>query len=156
MQARARQLLYEHAPEQANKLAKVKVGLFLECIVKDNRFATLVNEIRAHEAWSKELTKRRDPSAHRIPLYVPPQILTPEETRTYHKFIADYSEGMAMLDFEAAEGALDGTESLGHFVPHFLHDADDGPIPIYPTVPDDVAHALQLLDAVGAFLEANT
>jgi hypothetical protein len=147
-------LLYEYAPELAIKLEAEphRVGLFQNCIVHDGRFGSLAREIQVHKEWNADMKDRRDPSAHRIPLYIPPQVLTPEEAAKYQKLVEKFSEEMAKLDLDAGNEALDEMERVGRFVPYFLHDPDDGLIPIYPTVPDDVGHVLQLLDAVDAFL----
>jgi hypothetical protein len=149
-------LLYEHAPDRAAKLiAKPqRVGLFQSCIVEDGCFGSLAREIQAHKEWNADMKDRRDPSAHRIPLYIPSQALTPEEAANYQKLGEKYSKGVGSLDFDAGNAALDEMERVGRFVPYFLHDPDDGVIRIYPTVPDDVGHVLQLMDAVDAFLVA--
>jgi hypothetical protein len=81
---------------------------------------------------------------------------------SYRNLGNDYLQAMASLNsggmvephLEAANAALDGMDRLGRFMPYFLHDPDDGLIPIHPTVPDDIAHVLQLVRAVDDFIVA--
>jgi hypothetical protein len=147
-------LLHEHAPEKTKELKPHEVGLFQNCIVKDSRFLSLVQRFSTHKSWNGDVKGRRDPSAHRMPLTIPPQVLTPEEAVRYGALGQKYSEGMKELNLDGANEALNAMEHIGSFAPYFLHDPDDGPIPIYPTLPNDVAHVIQVFNAVDTFLMA--
>jgi hypothetical protein len=144
-------LLHEHAPDKV-RLPPWKVGLFLPCM-KDPRFASLTKLIQARDAWDREVKCRRNPAAHRIPLTVPPSVLTGEEEKAmYKKLSDDYSQATSKLNFDEAEDIMRRIDGIGHFVPYFMHDPEQRLIPIYPTVADDIEHVIDLFRAIDTFL----
>jgi hypothetical protein len=145
-------LLHERAPEEAKELEPQQVGFFNPCIVRDSRFAVLAKLISEHESWHRDVKKRRDPAAHRIPLTVPPQIITPEEAALYQRLYDESQNARGRLDFAAAENAMDRMEAIGRFSPCFMHDPEEGVQFIYPTVPEDIGHVVDLFNAVEKFL----
>lgn len=144
-------LLHEHAPDKVT-LSPSKVGLFLRSIVDDDRFASLARRIKVHDAWDREVKGRRHPATHRIPLSVAPQVVTPEEAANYKKLCDDYSQALGQPDSDRAEDIMRRMGRIGRFVPYFIHDPEQGLVPIYPTVPDDIGHVIDLFAAVEAFL----
>jgi hypothetical protein len=147
-------LLHEYAPEKV-KNSKSSIGLFNPCISKDDRFKQLTSVLAPHRDWNTDLAKRRDPSAHRIPLTIPPQVLTEKEGLLFFEFLKDFEHAAQILEFSRADEAFKKTERLGRFIPYFLHDVDDGPFPIYPTLPEDVAHTVEICRDVARFLSPN-
>lgn len=145
-------LLHEHAPDRVMTLDRWKVGLFSLSIVGDGRFNSLATIIQAHRSWSQELKDRRDPAAHRIPLTVPPRSVTAPEAAVYEELYGDYLQAASDLNLDEAEASVQRMGSVGHFDPCFMHDPKEGLIPIYPTVPDDIGHVIDLFRAVEAFL----
>lgn len=144
-------LLHERAPDLTS-LAPAKVGLFLAGFTKDERFAELVSHLRVHDAWDRDLKSRRDPAAHQIPLSIPPQIVTPSEAAEFQKTYDNYWTSAAALDFDGADALMRQLEQMGRFVPCFVHDPDQAPMPIYPTISDDIAHLITIFETVEAFL----
>jgi hypothetical protein len=144
-------LLHEFAQEKL-KIHPTKISLFKPCISDDNRFDELSLALNAHREWNFDLADRRDPSAHRIPLTVPPQVLASEDRSVYAELLNEYARAVQDLDFVAADQKLKQTERMGQFYPYFIHDIDKGPFPIYPTLPEDVGHAVEICRHVGDFL----
>jgi hypothetical protein len=143
-------LLHEYAPKKV-KTRPSQIGLFNSCITKDDRFKRLSPVLKRHREWNLDLAKRRDPAAHRIPLTIPPQALTEEDRKSYVIFFKDFDRAAQDLDFARADETLKQTERIGQFFPYFIHDIDEGPIPIYPTLPEDLAHTVEICTEVGRF-----
>jgi hypothetical protein len=91
-------LLHECAPDKL-KINRAKIGLFNSCIIQDVRFDQLSAALDAHRDWNRDLADRRDPSAHRIPLTIPPQVLKPEDAPAYAQLINDAMRAAGNLDF---------------------------------------------------------
>lgn len=116
--------------------------------------------IDPYRTWAMDLADRRNPAAHRIPLSVPPSILDRttggEFQRAYQRFEEAQSAAIAACraghypeaEFAAARAAFEATESIGVFVPVFVHHPKDGHTPIYPTVPTDVGKLLGLSTSI--------
>lgn len=146
-------LLHESAPDKLKTLRESNIELFRSCIVKDVRFAGLHEVLGAHAAWNIDLKGRRDPSAHRIPLTIPPQFVTGGEARAYRQLEQDYQQAIAARNYEDADRVMEDQGSVGRFFAYFVHDPNEGLIPIYPTTPDDVGHTIELFRAVEAFIK---
>ncbi len=146
-------LLHEFAQEKL-KIHPTKIGLFKSCITDDNRFDGLSLALNAHREWNFDLADRRDPSAHRIPLTIPPQVLSPKDSSAYAQLLNEYVRATQDLDFAVAEQKLKQIERIGQFYPYFIHDIDRGPFPIYPTLPEDVAHVVEICRDVGSLFSA--
>lgn len=67
--------------------------------------------------WSKEVRELRDPVAHRIPLYVPPGVITTEEDQERVERL--YQEANALFECSDLQGGL-AKEREGHAVGEFL------------------------------------
>ena len=72
------------------KLPPMKIGLFQRCILEDSQFAQLTPSIVAQADWNSDLKNRRDPVAHRIPLAIPPQVLTPAQSSEYQRLSEEH------------------------------------------------------------------
>lgn len=127
----------------ANKKQRKKVGLFNSTIAQ-----VLTTEQRSaldgYKAWGIDLGNKRHPSAHRIPLSIPPAILTPEEEKTRSDYFEEFwaLSGAGALD--EAQASLDKMDTVGSFTPFFMHHPNEALIPIYPTIPDDLAHLIAI------------
>jgi len=149
-------LLHEYAPDAMAKLRPYQIGLFQKVLEGYDQFDLLVASLAEHEEWNADLKNRRNPSAHRIPLYVPPQVVTPEQAEKINGLWDEHSERMQKLDIDDAGAALQKMESIGIFVPYFAHEPDAGAFPLYPTVSDDLGHALEVFELVRAFMAENS
>jgi hypothetical protein len=136
--------LYEKEPALIEQLSRFEVWLFSDKIRKKSGFATFWKEIDAHLPWANEIKERRDPVAHRIPLSIPPTALTPEEYAQYSELARDHMRHAIEQNFQASEEAFQRMHEIGRFVPFFLHHPGCRLVPIYPTVPMDMAHLIRL------------
>lgn len=55
---------------------RMQIGLFKPALAKDPALSSLMSEVRAFAQWEKEVKERRNPAAHRMPLYVPSAALS--------------------------------------------------------------------------------
>ena len=150
-------LTYERQPELAEKISRKSVGLFSKKFRKEfNAFFEVEKEIRVHDLWQREVMERRDPVAHRIPLYVPPSIVTQDEANTYSAAYNRFTENLNSLKLDDADMALSQMDSIGTFCPWFIHHPEEPPTPIYPTVPEDLSHLIRIGDAIANCLLGKT
>ena len=110
--------------------------------------ATIEADINTHRDWNADVKARRDPVAHRIPLYVPPAVIAEEEEATYSALSQQHLDLAVAHDFEGSQAAVAKLDTLGKFRPVFMHDPAEGTIPIYPTVPTDMAHIIRISHTV--------
>jgi hypothetical protein len=147
-------LMYERQPDLEKELRRTDFDLFSpKYRTKLRAFAEIEAAVIVHDEWNKDVKKRRDPVAHRIPLYLPPAILTPEEVARARE-LNTLQESKALAgQREEADRLFDQMNRIGKFFPFFMHHPDEQPIPIYPTIPNDVGHVIRLALAVeGALL----
>jgi hypothetical protein len=97
-----------------------------------------------------DLKSSRDPSAHRIPLYVPPAALTAEQITRHEQIWQERSDAIRKGEFERAEKLAKEQSMLGTFTPHFIHDPDKGSDPIYRSVPTDIGKMITIGRAINA------
>jgi hypothetical protein len=143
-------LAAEFGSGDAEKLAPMSVYLFGRDFLKDNDLMEFADFLRTFTDWSRELKERRDPSAHRIPLSVPPAILDKAAQEEYARLQVKYDEVLKaayamhgdheqrLKLFQEAGEISDAQSRIGTFKPLFGHDPTEGYMPIYPTVPDDI------------------
>lgn len=142
-------ILHERHPDIAGDVSPHDIGLFSPRFrAKCPCFAEMQQEIDAHAAWNTDLKARRDPVAHRIPLYIPHAQITDAEKATYQRLFERYIAEAGEQKFEEADSTFAQLHQVGRFVPYFLHHPGDGPIPLYPTVPSDMAHVIQIANTV--------
>ncbi len=147
-------LIWEKRDGIADKISGSKVGLFFDCIKKDSVFSELWRDLSPYEKWATELKKLRDPVAHRIPLGIVPSILTEEEGEKYSQYYLEANEAASHLDFDKADDLHDKMSKIGKFVPLMVHDYDEGTIPVYPTITDDIEKFTKVGQLVLSYLSA--
>ena len=144
-------LNHETQPELV--LGRMKTDLFSPVFRKELRaYEALAPVISKHDAWNTEVKSRRDPVAHRIPLYLPPAILTPAEGERYRELNSIQIEKTLQGKREEAEEAKAKSERLGKFYPYFLHHPGEPAFPLYPTIPTDIGNVVRILRAVSTAL----
>jgi hypothetical protein len=142
-------LLYERQPELEGTIHRNDVGLFSQKFRRQfAAFSEIEDEITVHDVWNEEVKKRRDPVAHRIPLYVPPAVITQEEAKTYQALNNRFNDKLNSLKLDEADLAFDAMNTIGTFFPYFVHHPDEPRIPIYPTIPTDMTHLIRIGNAV--------
>jgi hypothetical protein len=122
--------LYEKEASAVSSFSRMNIDLFAKKFRELPSFAKIAREISVHDDWNKEVKERRDPVAHRIPLYIPPSIVDPREAERYKELVGEY--------------AFEQLANIGSFYPCFQHHPDEGIIPIYPTLPTDMAHLIRI------------
>ncbi len=149
-------LLYEITPDRVAQLKPAQVGLFSSVILKDSNFDALKVSLDQQSKWHQDLKARRDPAAHRFPLYVPPCGLNTEQQFQYRALEEQISEARINLKFDLCEELGHQQEKIGQFVSCFIHDFNEPPIPIYPTVPQDIAQLVRIGESIHHFLKARS
>jgi hypothetical protein len=71
-------------------------------------------------------------------------IVTPEEGERYNDLAQQHLNLAAHQKFEEAQETFDAIDGIGRFVPWFMHTPEEKPIPIYPTIPTDMAHVIKI------------
>jgi hypothetical protein len=72
--------------------------------------------------WSKKhLINYRDALSHRIPLYVPPKTLTPEQIQLGKEIDEKIKKSIELDDFDLADKLSNEKEALGSVAPFFTH-----------------------------------
>ncbi len=146
-------ILFERSPELDPDLPagihRNDVGLFSKEFRKRcTAFVEIKDEIQAYDDWFKDAKERRDPVAHRIPLYIPPSVITKEE-ETYYRDVWDrHNKCIQNMQLDEASDLLDQLNTIGTFKPFFVHHPTGPYIPIYPTIPTDMAHLIKIGNAV--------
>lgn len=106
--------------KDGNALDSKRVGLGN----KDVR-RSFSNEFRAYlesrQTWFENLKDFRDSLAHRIPLYIPPFIVTPETVDEYNKLEQASGEAMRRADINEYDRLQAEQKRLGKFRPWMTH-----------------------------------
>jgi len=149
-------LLDLFASDKTRNLPPVKISLFGNEYLKDGNLADIAKFIKPYEDWNGELSGKRDPAAHRIPLSVIPAIIDSETKDEYQRTMEEYNNmiGDAFRDsanweiaepkFEKAHALHEKLESIGKFAPLFVHHPDEGAMKIYPTVPQNIGQLVRI------------
>ncbi len=131
---------------------KMHIGLFKKVLARDPGIAPVIEEVVSFSDWEKEVKERRNPAAHRMPLYVPSAALTPEDVSTYNRLGTQASAALHEEKFELYQDLQNAQQRLGTFIAKFLHDPS-GPVnDIYPTLPSDIGSAVLIGRTVQTFL----
>jgi hypothetical protein len=102
--------------------------------------------------WARDIKELRDPAAHRMPLYVPPGAFTEEQAATANRYDQLKFEALRAEDFEKLSDLRSARESIGTFVPIFLHDPKEKMMDIYPTIPQDIGTIVKIGRIVQRFM----
>jgi hypothetical protein len=99
------------------------------------------------------LPNLRDPSAHRMPLYVVPCVLTIEQTEEMKQAEQAVNHAVASGDWDAVDTHLAARDQIGTFVPIFAHTtlSANPTFPLYPTL---AGHLAALVGIVGCTIKA--
>jgi hypothetical protein len=100
-----------------------KVGLGPKC--KDVRVSfskEFVTYLESRQDWiDKHLKGFRDSLAHRIPLYIPPFIVSPKTVDEYNKLERDSADALRKHDLKGYEKLQETQKSLGIWRPWITH-----------------------------------
>jgi hypothetical protein len=77
--------------------------------------------LESREAWFEHLKQFRDSLAHRIPLYIPPYVITPNLADQYDALTAAINAALAAGNLAEYEARNAEQDALGVFRPLMLH-----------------------------------
>ncbi len=77
--------------------------------------------LNKRKKWFRHIAEFRDTLAHRIPLYIPPYIISENDTPKYNQFSQDCTEAMARGDYEKYDQLRAEQDKLGTFRPWMMH-----------------------------------
>ncbi|WP_339038115.1 hypothetical protein WHZ78_09510 [Bradyrhizobium symbiodeficiens] len=137
-------LFIEKGINKPKKLKDIEVGLFNKTFRNSDSLKALKPALDAKLDWSASLKSRRDPSAHRMPLYVPPAVLNAAQAARHQAIWAERLIAIQNGEYERDNVLADEQSKLGTFTPHFMHDPTGEGFPIYRTVPDDIGVMITL------------
>jgi hypothetical protein len=127
---------------------ETQVGLFHGLFREAAQVANLKSMLDGHKDWNNDLKSLRDPSAHRMPLYVPPAILNEAEAARHEAIWQERWEAIEKGDYERDTALANEQHGLGTFRAQFMHDPDAGGLPMYDTVPTDVGKLIIIGNAI--------
>jgi hypothetical protein len=144
------------AGDATRKLPPIKIGLFNSEFLKDQNLAHVAEFMEPFKEWNRELSTRRDPATHRIPLSVPPAFIDADTKDEYQRVSEDYATAVndafkhpadwevAAPKFERVDALNDKLQRIGKFLPVFVHHPDEGMMKIYPAVPEDIGQLVRI------------
>lgn len=103
--------------------------------------------------WHKTYAKNfRDALAHRIPLYVPPYGVAPEDQQKYRDLGREYFEQMRAGEFAEARALQEAQDGLGNILPAFIHSYEDSdastPVALHPQLICDAMTVVECIRLV--------
>lgn len=111
----------------------------------DKKFRNQLKSPIIHEIFGKNRewfdrvnSEMRHRFVHRVPLYVPPAVLLPNDHEKYMELQTKYDESMREKRFDELSDIQDEQEKLGQFVDWMTMIEVDGHMPLLSTVLDDV------------------
>jgi len=104
-----------------------------------------IDKIEKYDSWLSDLKKKRDPIAHRLPLYIPYRIITnKKDAEDAQKLYKEADEKLCKADKTWASSLYDARK-IGEFKPTILKtDTETGEITIYP-IEKDIENDLEEL-----------
>lgn len=119
--------------DERNKKHRRFVGLlnakFLTALEQKEQHK-LVARLRALESWYNDLKTFRDPGAHRIPLYIPPAMLTQEHLAERKKLDEEAAQHYSSGDHFRGGETIHRMSFIGDFYPMFSVDLPE--VRMYP------------------------
>ncbi|USI75483.1 integrase arm-type DNA-binding domain-containing protein [Sphingopyxis sp. USTB-05] len=71
--------------------------------------------------WFAYIENYRDALAHRIPLYIPPQSLAPDDQVEFNRISSAWTDAVIARDWNLADKLMDALDRVGTFTPYFMH-----------------------------------
>jgi len=113
-----------------------------------------IDKIKKYDTWLSDLKKKRDPIAHRLPLYIPYRIITnKKDAEDAQNLYKEADEKLSKADKTWAS-SLYNARKIGEFKPTILKtDTETGEITIYPIAKDIENDFEELKNLVKEILE---
>ncbi|NRP90469.1 hypothetical protein GFPCMMHI_06396 [Ensifer adhaerens] len=145
-------LTHQFGSQKTLAANKMEIGLFKPTLAKDPALSSIIREILSFAGWEKEVKERRNPAAHRMPLYVSSAAFNPDDALEYRRLGELASSALGNQQFERYRELSDAQQRVGSFLPKFLHDPA-GPVDdIYRTIPTDLGNAILIGRLVQTFI----
>jgi hypothetical protein len=119
--------VFIHEQKLTGAIDKIKVGLFKKETKKylPLKFCNYLDSPQI-KLWHKQyLINYRDALSHRIPLYVPPQILNPEQKNQMMQMDQEIISCYKTRDFTNIEKLRKQQLNIGTVCPFFVHDSSE-------------------------------
>jgi hypothetical protein len=149
-------MVHQLGSEKTKKARPVSIGLFKSTLAEDCTLKPAIDALSSFCGWEGDIKDRRDPAAHRMPLYVPPAAYTPEEIAEVDRLDNLRFEALRAEDFKRVSDLRSDRTRVGKFVSVFLHDPGEKAIEIYPTLPQDIGQMVKIGRIVHTFLRNPT
>lgn len=144
--------VHQLASAATQSASPLSIGLFKSAFAADPALKPAADAVRPFAAWEKDVKTRRNPAAHRMPLYVPPAALTPDDVIEFERYETLISAALRAQEFEKLDALRERRRRVGTLVPKFLHDPGEPVIDIYPTIPEDIGRAVKIGRTMHTFL----
>lgn len=146
-------VMVHHAGNDVTKAATpMSIGLFKPMVARDPALRAVVQALAPYATWEQDVKTRRNPAAHRMPLYVPPAVYTSEDVAEYERYEHLMSGALRAQEFEKLSDLRVASRRIGTLAPVFLHDPGEKVMDIYPTVPTDIGQMVKIGRVVQTFL----
>lgn len=144
------------AGRDSTKCAKpMSIGLFKPAIADDPGLKPIIDSLASFSAWEQDVKTRRNPAAHRMPLYVPPAAFTPEDIGEFERYELLMSDAVRKGELDKLSDLRESSRRIGRLVPLFLHDPGEKVMEIYPTLPQDIGQMVKIGRLVQDFLRSH-
>jgi hypothetical protein len=148
-------LFHRFWPDRVLVEAPSRIGLFTALAAQIPECADLVASLQTFRPWFDVLRERRDPSAHRIPLYLPPALLNKQDVAEYQRLERIGSETIAKGDWQGWDQSMSAQRKLGMLSPVFLHSVTEPSHRFYPVIFEDTGKMLKVSRLVIAQLASS-
>lgn len=145
-------LVHQLGSPSTKAAGRMAIGLFKPALSRDPGLSTVTSALASFSAWEEEMKSRRNPAAHRMPLYVPRGSFSPEQLAEFERVDQMISESLHAGELDKIEPLTAKRDRIGNHLPLFMHDPGETPIEIYPTVPHDIGQSISVGRIVQAFL----
>lgn len=133
----------------------LSISLFKPAFAADPKLHHLATTLSPFTTWEGDVKKRRNPAAHRMPLYGPPAAYDSEAAAALEEYDRQISTALRAQEFGTMQELQRKREQLGIFVPVFLHDPEEEICEIYPTLPQDIGQMIKIGRVCQSFIRAN-
>lgn len=82
--------------------------------------------LQDRKAWFRHIAEFRDSLAHRIPLYIPPYIISKESAPEYERLGTEAAKAHDRGDYKAYDRYRQQQQKLGRFLPWMTHSPTEG------------------------------
>jgi hypothetical protein len=146
--------------KDATRLPPSRVSLFSGAFLSSLNSPAVSEFMFGFRDWNRELSQKRDPAAHRIPLSVPPALLNEVEAKEFHELYEQHARAIEQVAraigqnsetdeiFDQPKEVFRRMERLGTFLPVFTHHPADRATAIYPTIPQDIGVLVKICNGI--------